>query len=716
MRVHRTKLYAIAGRILVALLLVLVCFQAMGFSMGTVRNTLALDQIKGLDIVFPREYLRAALLVSLLSVWVLVGLFYYLNRYTKRYYFTVWTAAWLFYALWLTLGITVPNPSPFSLAAVLRQWCVSISAVFLLWGSLLFLGLQFRQSLLGLFMAFLLTWGLVGRFLVEDPFQVQLPIFILTGLSSTFAGLSFYRLRKDRPFVAVGLLFMGFFLWGIYLVSYPFSQKYATLFNAGFLFSAVLQLFIAVSMIVLVLEEARHINRMAEEKIRSIDSDRRELQLKVLSTEERCRSLFSQAKVREELQVAYDRLRETHQSVVQQERLRALGQMASGIAHDINNALSPIMTFSEMLLLKESNVSANGRKQLDHIRTSADDIAHIVCRLSEFYRRREHADLLQFVAVPELVHQVLELTSPCWHDIPESRGISIEVDSHFEENLPELWCNESELREALTNIILNAVDAMPQGGTINITGKVAETSAESGGKPSRLVLEIKDNGTGMDEATRQRCFEPFFSTKLERGGSGLGLAMVYGTMERHGGHVEVESELKKGTTMRLTFLLRHPITVPTPAVPKSSAPIGASLRVLCIDDEPLLRELLREILEFHNHRVEVADGGQAGLDLFNKEKAEGRPFDVVVTDLGMPGVNGNQVAADVKRIAPETAVILVTGWGSMLDKQTEESIKADALLSKPPKMQQLVETIARLKGGPGPKPSLVAAQSEAVPA
>ncbi len=703
MKEQKPESFTTVGRILISFLLVLVSSQAWGISLGAVRHTLSLEEIKGFDIVFPREYLRAALLVSLLSVWVLVALFYYLNRYTKRYYFTVWTAAWLFYALWLTLGITVPNPAPFSLPAVLRMWCVCISAVFLLWGSLLFLELNFRQSLLGLFMAFLLTWSLVGRFLVEDPFQVQLPIFLLIGLSSTFAGLSFYRLRKDRPFVAVGLLFFGFFLWGIYLVSYPFSQKYSTLFNAGFLFSAVLQLFIAVSMIVLVLEEARHINRKAEDKIRSIDIERRELQLKVLSTEEKCRSLFSQAKVREELQVAYDKLRETHQSVIQQERLRALGQMASGIAHDINNALSPIMTFAEMLLLKEQNLSAHGRKQLDHIRTSAEDIAHIVSRLSEFYRRREHVDQLQFVAVPDLVDQVLELTSPCWHDIPQSRGILIEVNSRFEDNLPQLWCNQSELREALTNIVFNAVDALPRGGVITILGRSAGPLVED--KPSHLVLEIKDNGVGMDEMTRQRCFEPFFSTKLQRGGSGLGLAMVYGTMERHGGHVEVESELNKGTTIRLVFLLRHPRTMPAPTVPKSTELGSASLRVLCIDDEPLLRELLKEVLEFHNHKVQVADGGQAGLDLFHKAQTEGKPYDVVVTDLGMPGINGNQVAADVKRSSPDTAVILVTGWGSMLDKQTEESVKADALLSKPPKMQELVETIARLKGGPGPRQS-----------
>src|SRR5271169_5869480 len=144
------------------------------------------------DIIFPREYLRAALLVSLLSVWVLVGLFYYLNRYTKRHYFTIWTAAWLFYALWLTLGMTVPNPTRDSFVLVLRLWCVSISAVFLMWGSLSFMEYQTPQRLFGVFIAFLLTWSYTGRIFVKDAFYFQVATFTFIGLASMFSGVSFY--------------------------------------------------------------------------------------------------------------------------------------------------------------------------------------------------------------------------------------------------------------------------------------------------------------------------------------------------------------------------------------------------------------------------------------------------------------------------------------------------------------------------------------------
>jgi len=513
--------------------------------------------IGGFDIIFPREYLRAVLVVSLLSVWVLVGLFYYLNRYTKRYYFTIWTAAWLFYALWLTVGLMNPAPPPDSFVIILRQWCVSISAVFLLWGSLSFLELRTSQTSLGLFIGFLLTWSYVGRAITRDPFYIQIPIFILIGLSSMFAGVSFYRLRRHRQFVAVGMLFLGFFLWGIYLMTYPFSQKFDTLFNAGFLVSAVLQLFIAVSMIVLVLEEARHINEKILQEVESINSEKRQLQLKILSTEEQCRSLFNQARSREELQTAYDELRQTQQSVMQQERLRALGQMASGIAHDINNALSPILSFSEMVLKKEPKLTENSRKNLGHIRTSAEDIAQIVARMGEFYRRREHNDELHLVSIQELAQEVIDLTSPCWRDISQGRGLVIEIQTQLEAALPELYCNESELREALTNVVLNAVDALPNGGLITLSARAVSLANGSGqnGKPSHIILEIRDNGIGMDESTRQRCLEPFFSTKRQRGGSGLGLASVRQIVVQHGGTIDVTSVEGQGST----FTVRLPL-------------------------------------------------------------------------------------------------------------------------------------------------------------
>jgi len=649
------------------------------------------------DVIFPREYLRAALVVSLLSVWVLVFLFYYLNRYTKRKYFTIWTAAWLFYALWLTLGITSQSPAPGSFVLVLKQWCVGISAIFLLWGSLQFLEIPTRQTLFGLFMVFLLVWSYVSPSFINDPLLIQLPIFLLIGMASMFAGLSFYRFRKRRQFVGVGLLFFGFFLWGVYLATYPFSQRYESLVSAGFLVSAVLQLFIGVSMIVLVLEEARYINEQVLEQIQSVKSEKEALQLKVVSTEEQCRSLFARARSHEELQKAYEELRQTRHAVMQQERLRALGEMASGIAHDINNAISPVLAFSELVLKKETGLSENSRKNLAHIRTAGEDIAQIVARMSEFHRRREDLDRLRLVNLNGVVDQVIELTSPRWQDMPQSRGIVVRIETDFDRALPELYSNESELREALTNLLLNSVDALPKGGSITLSTRAVSfnTGRHQPGQSSHIVLEVRDNGIGMDEKTRQRCLEPFFSTKRDRGGTGLGLAMVYGMMERHEGTIEVESQLTKGTTVRLVFPLRQPPkrhSSPAPAAPGTAS----SLRVLCIDDEPLLRELLKEILEHEHHAVETADGGQAGLEAFKAAKTRGEPFDVVITDLGMPYVDGRQVAQQVKAESPATPVIMLTGWGTMLNEKGEIPSQVHTILSKPPRLSELNEALAKV--------------------
>jgi len=656
-----------------------------------------MTEMRGFDLVFPREYLRAALVVSLLSIWVLVGLFYYLNRYTKRKYFTIWTAAWLFYALWLTLGITVQAPPPDSFVHVVRQWCVATSAVFLLWGSLSFLEIFVRQVLFGLFLAFLLAWSYVGTQINDDPFFTQLPTFILIGLASMFAGLSFYRMRARRQFVGVGMLFLGLSLWGLYLVAYPFSQRYETLICTGFLFSAVLQLFIAVSMIVLVLEESRYLTEQMVKQIQSANSEKEALESKIISTEEQCRSLLHAARLRDELQAAYDELRETQQSVVQQERLRALGQMASGVAHDVNNALSPILAFSQLLLKKETSLSAESRKNLQHIQTSSEDIAQIVSRMSEFYRRRDDHEQLRLASLNGLVKQVVDLTRPSWHDIVQSKGIVVKVETRLDTGLPELYCNASELREALTNLVLNAVDALPEGGRITITTRALGLNKQSAAdEPTHLVLEVRDNGVGMDETTRRRCLEPFFSTKKQRGGTGLGLAMVFGAMERHDGSIEVESKLGKGTTIRLVFPLRQPPgTEQETAVQAVAAP--GSLRILCIDDEPLLRELLQQLLTFCQHEIDTADGGQSGLETFFAARRNGRPFDMVITDLGMPYVDGRQVAEEIKKACPKTGVIMLTGWGPMLDGSTEkQSSKVDALVSKPPRLEELNQTVLRV--------------------
>ncbi|MGA2244620.1 MAG: ATP-binding protein [Verrucomicrobiota bacterium] len=646
------------------------------------------------------EYLKAAELVSLLSVYMLVGLFYYLNRYTKRDYFTVWTAAWLFYSLWLTLELGFPKSTPDDYAFKIQQCCVAVSSVFLLWGSLRFLKLPVRQMLFGLFMLFLVVWTFASQYVMpasmtadSRKFDTQLPVFILIGLSSVFAAVCFFRLRKRMPFVGAGMLSTGFFLWGLYLASYPLSQQ-GPLHSAGFFMGAVLQLFIAVSMIVLVLEEIRYANEKILAEVAAVRSEKEELQVKILTTEEQCRSLYDKVRITDGLQKAYDELRQTQETVVQQERLRALGQMASGVAHDVNNALTPVVAYSEMLLESQPNLPETARRYLQIIKQSGEDIGQIVARMREFYRRRSGSESLEEVDIHQTVRDVIELTRPRWRDISQREGISIQFQQELESGLPPLLSDSAELREALINLVFNAVDALPQGGTITFVAR--STGVKAGGaEPRQIQIEVRDNGVGMDEKTRQHCLEPFFSTKSLRGGTGLGLAMVYGMMQRHDGSIEVDSAPGKGTCMRLTFPVRQKPPAARPDA-EPEAPLERSLRVLCVDDEEMVRQLLNDCLTQFNHKVTTAADGEAALKLLRSARQGREPFQVVITDLGMPKMDGHQLARAIRAEMPRIPIVMMTGWGAMMKENGENTPDVNALVGKPPQLQELNSLLLRL--------------------
>jgi signal transduction histidine kinase/ActR/RegA family two-component response regulator len=398
-----------------------------------------------------------------------------------------------------------------------------------------------------------------------------------------------------------------------------------------------------------------------------------------------------QAQLHAELEKAYNELQKTQQTVMQQERLRALGQMASGIAHDINNALSPIVGFADLLVRGEKNLSDTGKKYLQYIKTAGDDITHIVARLREFYRQRDSKEALQSLNLNDLTRQVIDMTRPRWRDIPQSRGVMVEMRTDFDANLASLVGIESELREALTNLILNAVDAIPTGGTISIRTRVGSRSPSDA--PTHLLVEVGDTGVGMTEETRKRCLEPFYSTKGKRG-TGLGLAMVYGVMERHGGQIEIQSELGQGTVIKLILPIRClPGAGP---VAYGNAESSAPLNILCIDDEPLLRELLKEILERDGHRVSLADGGQSGVDEFRAAVSGQRPFDVVLTDLGMPYFDGRQVVKTIKKESPATPIIMLTGWGTYMKEDGDMPDQVNGILTKPPRSNELREMLQRV--------------------
>jgi signal transduction histidine kinase/ActR/RegA family two-component response regulator len=393
-----------------------------------------------------------------------------------------------------------------------------------------------------------------------------------------------------------------------------------------------------------------------------------------------------QAQLYGALQRAYDDLRQSQQAALQQERLRALGQMASGIAHDINNAISPVALYTESLLEREPNLSERTRSYLVTIQRAIEDVAETVARMREFYRPREPQIALGRIHINRAVQQIIELTRARWSDVAQQRGIMIELRTELADDLPELIGAESEVRDALTNLIFNAVDAMPNGGILTIRTSLLGSQ--------RVCLEVSDTGLGMDEETRRRCLEPFYTTKGERG-TGLGLAMVYGMIQRHSAELEIDSELGKGTTMRLIFALSLPDTAASGLVPVLVPP-QSPLRILLVDDDPILLQSLRDTLEGDGHSITAASGGQAGIDAFTAAAAAATPFDVVVTDLGMPYVDGRKVAAKVRAVSPTVPIVMLTGWGQRLVADDEVPPHVDRVLNKPPRLAELRQILAEL--------------------
>ncbi|HEV7138985.1 MAG TPA: response regulator [Steroidobacteraceae bacterium] len=409
-----------------------------------------------------------------------------------------------------------------------------------------------------------------------------------------------------------------------------------------------------------------------------------------------------QAQLYDALQRAYEELRQSQESVVQQERLRALGQMASGVAHDINNAISPIALYTESLLEREPGLSDRARAYLTTIQTAIHDVARTVSRMREFYRHQEVLAPVARLDLDRIIRGVLELTQARWRDLPQERGAVIELHTDLVNPPAVIMGAENEIRDALTNLIFNAADAMPDGGTLTLRTKRLVRQAQrephapaAEETPAEMVcLEVADTGAGMSEEVRRRCLEPFFTTKGERG-TGMGLAMVYGMAQRHGAQIEIDSAPGQGTTIRLLFRAAPLAADETGRQLALGLPVRP-MRILIVDDDPLIIESLRETLRGDGHRVTAAEGGQAGIDAFEAARASGEPFELVITDLGMPYVDGRRVAAAIKAASPSTPVVLLTGWGQRLIAESQVPPHVDRVVNKPPKMRELRAALAEL--------------------
>jgi len=363
--------------------------------------------------------------------------------------------------------------------------------------------------------------------------------------------------------------------------------------------------------------------------------------------------------------------RRLRERLVDTERLRALGELSSGVAHDFNNLLGAIL--GRVQLLKRRPFDRSTSHDLGVIERAALDGRETVRRIMEFTRTRQ-ASSPRPVRLDAVIADAVEITRTKWKTDAERRNVDVSLVLRTEE-VPPVLGKDAEFREVFTNLILNAVDAMPQGGQLRLSCR------REGG---HVVAEVGDSGVGMTDEIRRHLFDPFFTTK-GLAGTGLGLSVVYGIVSRYDGTVDVETALGRGTTFRLTFPVAEILLDAADVAPGRRALEVPPSRVLVIDDEPDIADILRDTLVSEGHEVEVALSGEEGL---KKLALDG--YDVVFSDLGMPDMSGWEVAERVRGMRPGLPVVLVTGWGASLDEDEIRRHDIAAVVHKPFEIEHLL--------------------------
>jgi signal transduction histidine kinase/putative methionine-R-sulfoxide reductase with GAF domain/CheY-like chemotaxis protein len=393
------------------------------------------------------------------------------------------------------------------------------------------------------------------------------------------------------------------------------------------------------------------------------------------------RIAWQNAQLYKELKTAYEHLQEAQDRIIQTEKLRALGEMSSGVVHDFNNVLAAILGRIPIILKKlDKFENWTGRqfleKNLELIEKAANDGAHILSRISEFTKKKPSEKFIE-LQIDQVIADTIELTKPKWHDIALTEGKSIDVEFHRSGFLQTMG-SPSELREVFTNLINNSVDAISVAGKIIIDANLAPENT--------IVVTVEDTGEGMTPEIRNKIFEPFFTTKDIRG-TGLGLSVTYGIITRHKGTIEVESCPGQGSKFTIALPVRKSGQDETRSI---EIPVKAehSGTILVVDDEEQFRDIVVEILVSAGHLVDFAGDGQSALEML-KEKQ----YEVVVTDLGMSGLSGWELSDAIHVDHPGVRIIMATGWGSNLGRETLAAHHIHGLICKPCKIEEIIKAV-----------------------
>lgn len=361
----------------------------------------------------------------------------------------------------------------------------------------------------------------------------------------------------------------------------------------------------------------------------------------------------------------------------QAQKIQAVSQLASGVAHDINNNLAVIMGYSEFLLETSESFGDVVRQALSAIQEQSMDCANTVRRIQLFSRTIPHSQF-STLDLNDVVRNAISQNQPTWSHRPKSSGIDIRVLERYGE-VPLALGYEKGLGEALAALISNAVDALPDGGTITFATR------EEG---NQVVLEVSDDGVGISDAHLHRIFEPFFTTKGPSS-SGLGLSIAYNLVTQQGGKITVRSRYGEGTTF--TISVPTDVTQTVDAAIRNTNSWKRSLSVLVVDDEPLVADVFRTFLEAAGHQVVTCLNGINALASF-----EAQNYDLAVIDLGMPNMDGWELSRRLNALDADFPIIVATGWDVTTDDGEDQGVQVRAVLKKPFGMRELTKAIERV--------------------
>lgn len=373
------------------------------------------------------------------------------------------------------------------------------------------------------------------------------------------------------------------------------------------------------------------------------------------------------------------------QHLAQTEKLRAMGVMAAGMGHDFNNMLGVILGTAELLTSKVKDTWV--RKRLEVIRKAALDGAETVRRIQEFSRASSDEAGFVSVDINRVVGDAVEFTKPRWKDQAEEGEVPIRLTMDLQP-VGSIVGNPSELREVLVNVLLNAIEAMPQGGDIHVRSQMRD---------GYVVVTVTDTGCGVTDDAKERVFDPFFTTKGSEG-SGLGLSVSYGIITRHKGEITLEGKPGKGTTVEVKLPVTHVAEHDDKAEELQAS--TKRTRILLIENNAVLLKTLVEVLEMGGHDVTALESGREAVAAFDPDR-----YDMVLTDLGMPDMSGWEVARAIKAKDSTMPVVLLTGWGASVSEEKAKELGIDIVVSKPFECQQmmsLVDKVLRLREAGGP--------------